>query len=273
MLLSLAIVDDIGAILVIAVGYTSHIDAGSLFLGIGGIVLVWLMARLGIRSFAVYTAVGVVIWFGFHESGIHATIAGVILGLMTPTRPRVGQSLFRSILDRAIEGQSLGRWDDPVGRADRLVEFRRAALEAVAPLEYVEHRLHPWVGFAIMPVFALANAGVPIDPASLGNPVATAVAVGLLIGKPVGIVLFVFAAVRLGLAQLPSGLGWGALLGGGLLAGIGFTMALFISGLALEGPMLDAAKVGVLGASSVAAVGGMALLVATLPSGPGAGER
>jgi NhaA family Na+:H+ antiporter len=266
MLLSLAIVDDIGAILVIAIGYTSQIDTEALVLGLAGIVLVAFMARVGIRSFAVYTAVGIGVWFGFHESGVHATIAGVILGLMTPTKPRVGQSLFRSVLDRAIEGQARGRWDDPVGRADRLVEFRRAALEAVSPLEYVEHRLHPWVGFAIMPVFALANAGVPLDAGHLADPVAAAVAAGLVLGKPLGIVGFVWLAVRLGIAQLPSGVGWGAIVGGGLLCAIGFTMALFISELALPESLLDAAKVGVLGASGLAMVLGMGALAAVLPS-------
>jgi NhaA family Na+:H+ antiporter len=264
MLLSLAIVDDIGAILVIAVGYTSDIDLGALALGLAGIAVVAGMARVGIRSFALYTVAGAVVWFGFHESGVHATIAGVILGLMTPTRPRVDRSLLRQFLDRAVEGEEQGHGEKAEGRAGRLVEFRRAALESVSPLEYVEYRLHPWVGFFIMPVFALANAGVPFELSDLADPVAMAVAAGLLLGKPLGIVAFIFVAVRLGIAQLPVGAGWGAVLGGGVLAGIGFTMALFISGLALDGPALDAAKVGVLGASAVAAVLGVSLLVATL---------
>jgi len=264
MLLSLAIVDDIGAILVIAIGYTSSIDFGALAVGVAGIGLVALMARLGIRSFGLYSVVGAVVWFGFHESGIHATIAGVILGLMTPARPRVDRSLLRRVLDRTIEGDELGHWEEPAGRADRLVALHRATLESVSPLEYVEHRLHPWVGFAIMPLFALANAGVPFEFSDLADPVAAAVAAGLLLGKPLGIVAFVFVAVRLGVAQLPAGVGWGAMLGGGMLAGIGFTMALFISGLALEGDALAAAKVGVLGASAVAAIVGCGLLMATL---------
>ncbi len=264
MLLSLAIVDDIGAILVIAIGYTRNIDFGALAVGVAGIGLVALMARLGIRSFGVYCVVGAVVWFGFHESGIHATIAGVILGLMTPTEARVDRLLLRQVLDRAIEGDESGRWEESVGRADRLVAFRRATLESVSPLKYVEHRLHPWVGFAIMPLFALANAGVPFELSDLADPVAAAVAAGLLLGKPLGIVAFVFVAVRLGVAQLPAGVGWGAMLGGGMLSGIGFTMALFISGLALEGDALAAAKVGVLAASAVAAVVGCGLLMATL---------
>ncbi|MGH0034092.1 MAG: Na+/H+ antiporter NhaA [Myxococcota bacterium] len=265
MLLSLAIVDDIGAILVIAIGYTSSIDTEALILGAAGIAIVAVMARLGVRSFAVYTAVGALTWFGFHESGIHATIAGVILGLMTPPQPRVGQPLLRNILDRAIEGQALGRWDDPVGRADRLSQFRQATLQAVSPLEYVEHRLHPWVGFVIMPVFALANAGVPLDPRSLADPVAFAVAAGLMLGKPLGIVAFVFVAVRLGIAQLPVGLGWGSIVGGGVLAGIGFTMALFISELALGPDLLDAAKIGVFAASALSMLLGLGVLALTLP--------
>lgn len=271
MLLSLAIVDDIGAILVIAIGYSSGIDFTALALGGVGIVAIGVMARVGIRSFGLYTIVGALVWLAFHESGVHATIAGVIIGLMTPAKPRVEQSLLREFLDRAVQGHEHGRWEDPVGRTSRVVEFRRATLEAISPLEYVENRLHAWVGFVVMPVFAFANAGVPFTLSDFGDPVAGAVAAGLLIGKPLGIGLFVFVAVRLGLAHLPVGVGWGAMLGAGMLAGIGFTMALFISGLALDGQALEAAKVGVLGASAVAAIVGVTLLVVCLPREPDSG--
>ncbi|MCH8084377.1 MAG: Na+/H+ antiporter NhaA, partial [Myxococcales bacterium] len=125
--------------------------------------------------------------------------------------------------------------------------------------------LHPWVGFAIMPLFALANAGVPFTASDLGDPVAVAIGMGLVIGNPIGIVGFSWLAVRTGLATLPQGVTWGLLLGGGLLAGIGFTMALFISGLALDADTLGAAKVGVLAASAVAAVLGMLTLTQLLP--------
>ncbi|MDH3520197.1 MAG: Na+/H+ antiporter NhaA, partial [Myxococcales bacterium] len=138
--------------------------------------------------------------------------------------------------------------------------------ETLSPLERIETSLHPWSSFAIMPVFALANAGVPLEVGAFGEPIAIAVALGLLLGKPLGVLLVSFAAVRVGLAQLPREVGWGVLAGGGLLAGIGFTMALFIAGLALEGAQLDAAKLGVLAASLLAAGGGILLLFLTLPA-------
>ena len=145
-----------------------------------------------------------------------------------------------------------------------LHDLELACQDVESPLQRIEHELHPWVALGIMPLFALANAGVPFELSDLADPVAAAVAAGLLLGKPLGIVAFVFVAVRLGVAQLPAGVGWGAMLGGGMLSGIGFTMALFISGLALEGDALAAAKVGVLAASAVAAVVGCGLLMATL---------
>lgn len=125
----------------------------------------------------------------------------------------------------------------------------------------MESLLHPWVGFVIMPLFALANAGVSITLSGFSDPVAMAVGVGLLVGKPVGIVLFSLLAVRLGIAALPTGVGWWQMIGAGFLAGIGFTMALFIAGLALSGPALDAAKVGILAGSAVAATIGMVILL------------
>jgi len=147
-----------------------------------------------------------------------------------------------------------------------------------SPLEYLTHKLHPWVAFAVMPVFALANAGVTLDATTLGDPtglrVALAVALGLLIGKPAGIALFALAAVRLRLAALPSGVRPSALFGAGLLGGIGFTMALFITALAFgEGPLSGAAKVGVLSASVLACAGGLAVLSHVLPRPKAAPER
>jgi NhaA family Na+:H+ antiporter len=269
-LLSLAIADDIGAILVIAIGYTASLDWVALGSGLAGIALIVGMQRVGIRSIGMYTAVGAGIWLAFHESGVHATIAGVILGLMTPSQSYVSTSVFDRIADRARE---LFRGDELETRPHRPAEvrvLRRAARETLSPLEYLAGTLHPWVGFLIMPVFALANAGVPIELADLGHPVAVAVAAGLLVGKPLGIVLASFLAVRLGLARLPEGVGWGAMTGAGMLAGIGFTMALFISSLALSGDTLDVAKVGILAASFVAAVAGMGLLVGLLPPRSGA---
>jgi Na+:H+ antiporter, NhaA family len=265
LLLSLAIADDIGAILVIAVGYSESIDMAALGLGFAGIALVWGMARVGVRSFWVYTVVGVLIWLAFHESGVHATIAGVILGLMTPARSYISPSAFVRVVERMGDVLSGGERDAAQHRSQRVRRLAWAARETLSPLEYLEGLLHPWVGFLIMPVFALANAGVPLRVSDLTEPVAVAVLAGLVVGKPVGIVAFSFLAVKVGLARLPTGVSWGVLTGGGCLAGIGFTMALFISGLALSGPSLDVAKVGILGASALAAALGMAVLLVLLP--------
>jgi len=269
LLLSLAIADDIGAILVIAIGYTESIDLTALGAGIAGFGLVWAMQRVGVRSFGLYTIVGILVWLAFHESGVHATIAGVALGLMTPSRRYLSKGTFGRVIDRASAVLSGDEWEEGKERGEKVRKFARVARETVSPLEYLEGLLHPWMGFAIMPVFALANAGVRFDLSDVTHPVALAIGAGLVLGKPVGIVLVSFAAVRAGLAALPAGVGWRVLAAGGCLAGIGFTMALFISGLALRGDTLDVAKVGVLFASGVAAVLGMATLHFLLPKRSG----
>ena len=265
MVLSLAIADDIGAILVIAIGYTESLDLTALVLAFVGIAVIFVLSRLGVRSLLAYTVVAVLVWLGFHESGVHATIAGVILGLMTPTREYVGPGFFSEALEKAGEVFRGGAWADESHRALKVARFQKLARETISPVEYLEGVLHPWVSFLILPLFALANAGVLIQMSDFADPIAQAVAAGLVIGKPLGIVVFSFLAVRIGVAGLPTGVGWGVLAGGGFLAGIGFTMALFIAGLALEGDSLDAAKIGVLGASALAGIIGMSLLNWLLP--------
>ncbi|REK22145.1 MAG: Na+/H+ antiporter NhaA [Planctomycetota bacterium] len=260
-LLSLAIVDDIGAILVIAFGYTEALHWGWLFMGLAGIGVVMLMQRLGVRSMGMYTIIGAAIWLGFHESGIHATIAGVALGMLTPARPYlesgVGGELFRQASDM-IHG---GDWEGKGHGPEKVRAYRRITRETISPLEYLIYTLHPWVAFVIMPVFALANAGVPFEPADVVSPVAVAVILGLAVGKPLGILLLSWLSAKLGLAQLPGGVGWRHVAGGGFLAGIGFTMALFITGLAFtDADLLRSAKVGVLTGSLISAVLGMAIL-------------
>jgi NhaA family Na+:H+ antiporter len=264
-LLSLAIVDDIGAILVIAIGYTESLDLRMLGLAFAGLVLMWAMGRLGVRGFGLYVLVGVVVWFGFHESGVHATIAGVLMGLLTPTATYLPSHAVSDLLRRADETVHGGAWGKMSHRSDAVRGFTGAMREVISPLEYLEGALHPWTGFVIMPVFALANAGVAFAPSDFGDPVAVAIMAGLVVGKPVGIMLMSFLAVKTVTNGLPEGLTWRSLTGGSFLAGIGFTMALFIADLALDGAVLDAAKVGVLGASAIAALIGMALLVAVLP--------
>lgn len=257
-LLSLAIVDDIGAILVIAVGYTSGLQLQALLLGVAGLALVLVSQRLGVRAVPFYVALGAAIWFAFHESGVHATIAGVTLGLLTPARPWVSARRFAHLLDgaRAVWHGERGAGSS----ATHPAVLERAAREAVSPLERLEKAIHPWVAFVVMPIFVLANAGVAFRPALVTDAVALAVAAGLVVGKPAGVLLFSYLAVRLGLARLPAGLDWSVLLGGGFLAGIGFTMSIFMAGLALPPEALDAAKAGVLGASLISGALGMALL-------------
>ena len=265
MLLSLAIVDDIGAILVIAVAYTESIDFGALILAGVGLGTIFVLGRLGVRSFGVYILLGAFVWLEFHESGIHATIAGVLIGLMTPAKTYLPTNTISRILRDADDTLHGGTWADMSHRSEAVRGFTDRVRETISPLEYLEGTLHPWTSFLIMPLFALANAGIPVTTADLVDPVGLSVAAGLVIGKPLGIVLFSFLAVKLVTKTLPEGLSWGALTGGGMLAGIGFTMAIFIAGLALEGPSLVAAKVGVLSASAVAALIGMGILLLILP--------
>ena len=265
LLLSLAIADDIGAILVIAIGYTEELSASWLIAGVAGIAAVLVLRQLGVRRIPVYTLAGMFIWFAFHESGVHATIAGVILGLMTPTSTYASEGIVGEFLRRASEVFEGEGWRDVPHRAERVRRIQLATRETIPPLVYLEETLHPWTSFVIMPVFALANAGVPVQVSDLGSSIAIAVMLGLVVGKPLGIVVVSWIAVRIGLARLPQGVGWKTVLGGGCLAGIGFTMALFIAGLALEGDALDTAKVGILAGSFASAVIGMVLLLLTLP--------
>jgi Na+:H+ antiporter, NhaA family len=263
-LLSLAIADDVGSILVIAIGYTAEIHWGALFVGLALMAAVVVFTRLGVRSSSFYTLLGILVWLAFLKSGVHATIAGVLLGLLTPARTYLSKGTFGQLLEWARQVLE-GDWEKEPHRVEKVRRLQWAARETISPLEYLEQTLHPWVGFAIMPIFALANAGVPIQLDALGAPVSLAVMLGLLIGKPVGIVLLSWLAVRAGLAKLPDGVGWKALVGAGCLAGIGFTMALFIAGLALTGSLLDTAKIGILSGSVLSAALGMVLLLLTLP--------
>jgi NhaA family Na+:H+ antiporter len=185
----------------------------------------------------------------------------------------VSQGLLANIIDRTSDVLTGDLPDDQ--KAGAALHVHKAAREAVPPLERVEHALHPWVGFFIMPLFALANAGVKIVPSDLFSSVAIAVMVGLVIGKPAGVLLASWIAVKSGIAQLPDRVNWGAIAGGGMLAGIGFTMALFVAGLAFAGDtpehadMLEKAKIGILAGSVLSAVLGMSLLMFSLPKETG----
>lgn len=272
-LLALAIVDDLGAVTVIAVFYTDQIRLAALFAAALGLGLVYATRLAGVRAYAPYFVVGSLVWLATLSSGVHATVSGVLLGLLTPVHA-LGErrTLIERARERAEEALSRIGSEAPDTEAPdlMLLEMRHLSREAQSPLEYLTHRLHPWVAFVVMPVFALANAGVTLEATTLEDPiglrVALAVALGLLIGKPVGIALFALAAVRLRLAALPPGVSVGALFGAGLLGGIGFTMALFITTLAFgNGPLSSAAKVGLLAASVLACAGGLAVLSRVLP--------
>ncbi|MEQ8848359.1 Na+/H+ antiporter NhaA [Botrimarina sp.] len=265
-LLSIAIVDDIGAILVIAIGYTDSLHTGWLAAGCLGIGLVVVMQRVGVRSIGVYTAVGAAVWLAFHESGVHATLAGVVLGLLTPARPYLKTEASGELLRKASDLLHGGGWSTDTNRAAKVRGYRRATRETISPVEYLIYRLHPWVAFAIMPLFAIANAGVEFRVADVASPVAVGVILGLVIGKPLGVLAASWLSLSTGLASLPAGVGWRHLFGGAALTGIGFTMALFIAGLAFADPtLLRSAKVGVLVASLVAALLGMTVLALTKP--------
>ncbi|TJY60941.1 Na+/H+ antiporter NhaA [Sinimarinibacterium sp. CAU 1509] len=260
-MLSLAIVDDLGAILVVAIGYSESLDWRALGLAALGVAVVRGMALIGIRGFPSYFLVGGLIWIAVDASGIHATVTGVILGLMTPARRWVSDRRLYAILDRVVAHPTTGEGgsgDTPDRKTLQTAEV--ATRENLSPVERLEIGLHPWVGFAIMPLFAFANAGLPLSWSDLGHSVTWAVFAGFALGKPIGVVAFAWLAVRSGIAIRPAELGWGFVLGGGLLAGIGFTMALFIADQAFTGELINSAKLGIFMASVASAAAGLAAL-------------
>ncbi|HSS66550.1 MAG TPA: Na+/H+ antiporter NhaA [Gammaproteobacteria bacterium] len=259
-LLSLAIFDDVGAIVVVAVGYGDALNWLALGLGLIGLAIVAGAALIGIRSIPIFFLFGGMIWLCFDASGIHPTIAGVILGLMTPTHGWVSDERLRGIFGRVLSYPTGDRWSgDTMERRD-LRRAGAAATETLSPVERLEMMLHPWVGFAIMPIFAIANAGVALSVADVGHAVSVAILAGLVFGKPIGVLSFSWLAVRSGLATRPLRLSWALLAAGSLLTGIGFTMSLFIAGLAYAPAMLSTAKIGILTASAISAASGLLML-------------
>jgi NhaA family Na+:H+ antiporter len=220
--------------------------------------------KLGVQNIVIYAAISLIVWYGFHESGVHATIAGVIIGLLTPTKSWITENRFNQITKNMLHFLQGEGWSNSTDHYKKLREFEQATRTTVSPLKRLEKELHPWVGFVIMPVFALANTGVTIQASSITHSLALAVILGLVIGKPLGIFLFSWIAVKFNVAQLPKDISWMAVIGGGALAGIGFTMALFIAGLALSGNLLDVAKIGILIGSLLSAVLGFIILLVSL---------
>jgi NhaA family Na+:H+ antiporter len=259
-LLSLAIFDDVGAILVVAIAYAESLHWVALGLAVIGLAGVAAAARLGIRSILVYFAMGAAIWFAVDRSGIHATLTGVILGLMTPARSWVSDSRLHAILDRIIAYPPGEHWSGDTAARDDLHRAAVATREALSPIERIELFLHPWVAFCILPLFALANAGVRMADAEFNPTLTVAIVVAFLAGKPAGVILFSLFAVKLGLGIRPSELTWPLLAAGSVLTGIGFTMALFIADLAMGDDLLNPVKLGILGASVGSAVLGLLML-------------
>ncbi|WP_417712088.1 Na+/H+ antiporter NhaA [Roseibium aggregatum] len=260
-LLSLAIFDDVGAILVVAVFYGEAFNWTALGAAILGFGLVASIARLGIRSMPIYFLAGGAIWLCVDASGLHATIAGVLLGLMTPTQNWVSDTGLRAILEQVLTYPGGEHWSGDTPDRHDLREAGRAVSETLSPVERLEIVLHPWVGFAVMPVFALANAGISIDMADFGQQISLAIVAGLVLGKPLGVLGFSWAAVRLGFAVRHPDLSWPFLTAGAFLAGIGFTMSLFIANLAFDQELLGAAKLGILMGSAVSAIIGLLALL------------
>ncbi len=275
LLLALAVIDDVGAIVVIALFYSSEIAAaGFAVLGLGILGIVGFQL-LGVRKPAAYAAPAMVVWTGAYVAGIHPTLAGVIVGFMTPVRAWYGTETF---VDRTEAGvQSLRSRDMTEDHAllPHLEKLRVANREAVSPLQRLEYQLHGWVAYGIMPLFAFANAGVPLGGVSFEGDalwVFLGVLIGLALGKPIGIFFLSMVATRFGLAVLPNGMQWSHISVVGMVAGIGFTMALFIAQLAFPaGPLLETAKLAVLCGSGVAA--GVSLIAGYRILKPAVGVR
>ena len=263
-LLTLAIVDDIGAIVVIAAFYSDGIRWTWLLEAVVVLGLIVVAQRARVRSLVVYVVLGVAAWLFVFESGVHATIAGVVLGLLTPAKPLLPEVEAEAIVDQ-LEGR-----DDLTAEDVRRVEF--LVRESVPPTERLERALHPWTSYVIVPLFAFANAGIVLSGDALTSPSAVLLGVvaGLVVGKTIGISLFSWIAVRAGWGVLPEGVRFSQLVGIAVLGGIGFTVSLFITALAFdaEPALADQAKLGVLIASILgAAIGSVALTVAARRSG------
>ena len=262
LVLTLAIIDDIGAVLVIAVAFTDQISLPMLAWAGAGFGATLLCRWVGVRAIPVYVIIGMGIWLAILMAGIHATVAGVALGLLTPSNPWLAERSLLKVLSGTEHQlrEDRAESNEMEHHEEALLLLGATAQRTISPLDRLETALHPWVAFVIMPLFALANAGIRVDMAALADPVSMATAAGLVLGKPLGIVAFSAVAVKLGWARLPEGVNWKVLTGAGCLAGIGFTMSLFIAGLALDGELLRSGKIGAVVGSALSATVGCTLL-------------
>lgn len=257
-----AVADDLGAIVVIAVFYSHDIDVRALVIGLGVLLLALLANWRGVRQPLIYALFGAILWVEFFHSGVHATVAGLLLASAIPARARIERADFLARGHEVIEQFAVA--DDEAQREDAVHTLERACEGVQAPARRIEHALRPWVAFVVMPLFALTNAGVPLRAdafAGLAEPVALGIVLGLVLGKPLGVTLAAWLAVRSGLAAAPAETTWRHLHGAGWLGGVGFTMALFIAGLAFSDPaQLDTAKLAILTASLLAGLIGAVVL-------------
>jgi NhaA family Na+:H+ antiporter len=270
------VVDDVGGIIVIAVFYATSLQLGWLVLAAGTIVLTIILRQADVRSLVPYIVLGAICWLAFHEAGIEAAIVGVIFALLTPIRPFHDPVMFgptaRGLIDRieAAYADNVLTDDEREENEVAVEDLARFATETASPLERLEGRLGLWVSMVVVPVFAFANAGVFIDLANVDGRVFWGVWLGLVVGKPVGIVLACLFAVRFGLGRLPAGVTWSQIVGLGITAGIGFTVALYVTSLSFADALLtSSAKLGVLAASAAAGMlGYVALRLARPPITP-----
>lgn len=269
-LAALAIVDDLGAVIVIGLFYTGSLNVVALLGAFGIVAVLGLLNAMGVRNLVPYILAGLPLWYLVYQSGLHPTIAGVLLAMTIPARVKLDPAQFRARAMNALAefDQASAESSEPTLSEKQQValgELQRVCAHVQMPLERVENALHPWVSFAIVPVFAFCNAGLSVDSralSGLGEPIGLGVVLGLVVGKPLGIVGMSWLAIKSGIASLPQGVGWRQLWGVGLLGGIGFTMSLFIADLAFgPGQSLLEAKLAILVASILAGVTGYLLLL------------
>jgi Na+:H+ antiporter, NhaA family len=268
LLLGLAVADDVGAIVVIAVAYTEDLAVPWLLAAFAGLVVIALLRRAQVWYTPVYAVLGLAVWGFTLESGVHATIAGVALGLLTPAKPLLGQPEAEQVAARLNNDLDV--------TVEDIHDISFDLRESVSVAERLEGLLHPWTSYLVIPIFALANTGIPLTADGIGDaarsPITAGIVLGLVGGKLLGVTAFAWLAVRFGIAQLPAAVTWRHLTGMAALAGIGFTVSIFVTGVALGDDLQIEAKIGVL-VASVLAAGLGALLLHSAPSAATATRR
>lgn len=265
---ALAVADDLGAVLVIAIFYTDHISLYALAIGISFLLVLWIANIVGVRHMLFYIVAGLIVWIAFLNSGIHATIAGVLTAFTIPARTKINEKHYLRDVTRylqcfAAEVPANSILTTP--RQHALIEdIKRLSQDAETPLQKIEYNLHPWVAFLIMPLFALCNAGIEIKASffsAIANPVSMGIMTGLVIGKFAGVLGFTWLMIKLGGFNLPRNANWQHIVGVAVLAGVGFTMSLFVTGLAFNDvEVIENAKTGIFLGSLIAGIAGSIVL-------------